>query len=68
MALDLEPEMTTDSLQLFFKGIGKVRLLTGPEEVELAKRIERWTFVASPVAAPTVSSMPTEHFPLRFAW
>ena len=37
----LEPEMTTDSLQLFFKGIGKVRLLTAPEEVELAKRIER---------------------------
>ena len=39
--LSLEPEMTTDSLQLFFKGIGKVRLLTAPEEVELAKRIER---------------------------
>ena len=40
-ALDLEPEMTTDSLQLFLKGIGKVRLLTAQEEVELAKRIER---------------------------
>jgi RNA polymerase primary sigma factor len=40
-ALDLEPEMSTDSLQLFLKGIGKVRLLTAPEEVELAKRIER---------------------------
>ena len=38
---DLEPETTTDALQLFFKGIGKVRLLTAPEEVELAKRIER---------------------------
>ena len=37
----LEPDMTTDSLQLFLKGIGKVRLLTAPEEVELAKRIER---------------------------
>ena len=33
--------LTTDSLQLFFKGIGKVRLLTAPEEVELAKGIER---------------------------
>ena len=33
--------MTTDSLQLFLKDIGKVRLLTAPEEVELAKRIER---------------------------
>ena len=33
--------MTTDSLQLFLKDIGKVRLLTAQEEVELAKRIER---------------------------
>ncbi len=37
----LQPVLTTDSLQLFFKGIGKVRLLTAPEEVELAKGIER---------------------------
>jgi RNA polymerase primary sigma factor len=28
-------------LQLFLKDIGKVRLLTAAEEVELAKRIER---------------------------
>ena len=40
-ALDLEPDMTTDSLQLFLKDIGKVRLLTAQEEVDLAKRIER---------------------------
>ena len=33
--------MTTDSLQLFLKDVGKVRLLTAPEEVDLAKRIER---------------------------
>ena len=39
--LDLEPEGTTDGLQLFLKGIGKVRLLTAQEEVDLAKRIER---------------------------
>jgi RNA polymerase primary sigma factor len=39
--LDLKPDMTTDSLQLFLKGIGKVRLLSAPEEVELAKRIWR---------------------------
>ena len=39
--LDLKPDATTDSLQLFLKGIGKVRLLTAPEEVDLAKRIER---------------------------
>ena len=40
-ALDLKPDMTTDSLQLFLKGIGKVRLLTAEEEVDLAKRIWR---------------------------
>ena len=40
-ALDLKPETTTDSLQLFLKDIGKVRLLTAQEEVGLAKRIER---------------------------
>ncbi|KKK88152.1 hypothetical protein LCGC14_2746050 [marine sediment metagenome] len=39
--IDLRPEMTTDSLQLFLKDIGKVRLLTAQEEVDLAKRIER---------------------------
>jgi RNA polymerase primary sigma factor len=41
IALDLKPDMTTDSLQLFLKDIGKVRLLTAPEEVDLAKRIWR---------------------------
>ena len=40
-SLDLRPDMTTDSLQLFLKDIGKVRLLTAQEEVDLAKRIER---------------------------
>ncbi len=39
--IDLKPDMTTDSLQLFLKDIGKVRLLTAAEEVDLAKRIER---------------------------
>ena len=39
--LDLEPEVTTDALQLLFKDIGRVRLLTAQEEVDLAKRIER---------------------------
>src|SRR6266566_2475253 len=34
-------EVSTDALQLFLKDIGKVELLTAPEEVELAKRIER---------------------------
>jgi RNA polymerase primary sigma factor len=40
-ALDLRPDMTTDSLQLFLKDIGKARLLSAQEEVDLAKRIER---------------------------
>ena len=44
--LDLEPEGTTDGLQLFLKGIGKVPLLTAQGEVDLAKRIERGSFEA----------------------
>jgi RNA polymerase primary sigma factor len=39
--LDLKQDGTTDSLQLFLQNIGKVRLLTVHEEVDLAKRIER---------------------------
>jgi RNA polymerase primary sigma factor len=42
--LDLEPEVhdvSTDSLQLFLKDIGKVSLLTAAQEVEISKRIER---------------------------
>jgi RNA polymerase primary sigma factor len=39
--LDEEPaEVSTDTLQLFLKDIGKVPLLTAAQEVELAKRIE----------------------------
>jgi RNA polymerase primary sigma factor len=41
---DEEPfalEMSTDSLQVFLKDIGRVDLLTAAQEVELAKRIER---------------------------
>jgi RNA polymerase primary sigma factor len=40
-ALHLKPDITTDSLQLFLKDIGRARLLTAQEEVHLAKRIER---------------------------
>jgi RNA polymerase primary sigma factor len=39
--LDLRADVTTDSLQLFLKDIGKVRLLTAQEELDLARRIER---------------------------
>jgi RNA polymerase primary sigma factor len=38
---DAEPEISTDTLQLFLKDIGRVPLLTAAQEVELAKRIER---------------------------
>ena len=38
--------MTTDSLQLFLNEAGRYKLLTAPEEVELAKRIERGDRVA----------------------
>jgi RNA polymerase primary sigma factor len=44
--LDLKPEGTTDALALFLKGIGKVRLLTAQEEVDLAKRIWRGDLAA----------------------
>ena len=46
-ALDLKPEGTTDGLQLFLRGIGKVRLLSAEEEVELAKRIGGGTWTPS---------------------
>ena len=39
-------EVSTDSLQLFLKDIGKVPLLTAAQEVELSKRIERGDHVA----------------------
>jgi len=40
--VDLDtPDVSTDALQLFLKDIGKVDLLTAPQEIELAKRIER---------------------------
>ena len=42
----LEPDGTTDGLQLFLKGIGRVRLLTAQEEVDLSKRIERGSIEA----------------------
>jgi len=39
--LDLTVEPSLDSLRLYMRSIGKVELLTAPEEVVLAKRIER---------------------------
>ncbi len=39
--LDAGVEISTDTLQLFLKDIGRVPLLTAAQEVELAKRIER---------------------------
>jgi len=46
LALDPKADLTTDSLQLFLKDIGKVRLLSAQEEVDLARRIERGEFDA----------------------
>jgi RNA polymerase primary sigma factor len=40
------PEVTTDSIQLFFNEARKYPLLTAEEEVELAKRIERGDLAA----------------------
>ena len=44
--VDLRPEGTTDGLQLFLRGISRVRLLSAQQEVDLAKRIERGSFEA----------------------
>src|SRR5437879_3630684 len=44
--LDLKPEGTADALQLFLEDIGKVRLLSAQEELDLAKRIECGSFDA----------------------
>ncbi len=35
------PDMPADSLQLFLRDLGRVRLLTAGEEIDLAKRIEQ---------------------------
>jgi RNA polymerase primary sigma factor len=40
-ANDLTPDLSTDALQLFLKGISKLPLLSAREEIELAQRIER---------------------------
>jgi RNA polymerase primary sigma factor len=44
--IDLTVEPSLDSLRLYLRSIGKVALLTAPQEVELAKRIERGDMVA----------------------
>jgi RNA polymerase primary sigma factor len=41
VTLDLTVEPSLDSLRLYLRSIGRVALLTGPEEIALAKRIER---------------------------
>ncbi|MEA2472956.1 MAG: polymerase primary sigma factor [Thermoleophilaceae bacterium] len=44
--LDLTVEPSLDSLRLYLRSIGKVELLSAPEEVSLAKRIERGDMAA----------------------
>jgi RNA polymerase primary sigma factor len=41
VTLDLTVEPSLDSLRLYLRSIGRVALLTGSEEISLAKRIER---------------------------
>jgi RNA polymerase primary sigma factor len=44
--LDLTVEPSLDSLRLYLRSIGRVALLTAPQEVELARRIERGDMIA----------------------
>jgi RNA polymerase primary sigma factor len=44
--IDLTVEPSLDSLRLYLRSIGRVPLLTAPEEVSLAKRIERGDMAA----------------------
>ena len=44
--LDLTVEPSLDSLRLYLRSIGRVGLLTGRQEVELAERIERGDIAA----------------------
>jgi len=44
--LDLTVEPSLDCLRLYLRSIGKVELLSGDREIELAKRIERGDMVA----------------------
>jgi RNA polymerase primary sigma factor len=44
--LDLTVEPSLDSLRLYLRSIGRVELLTGQQEIELAKRIERGDMIA----------------------
>jgi RNA polymerase primary sigma factor len=45
-AISAPQETTTDALQLFLREAGRHQLLTAPQEVELAKRIERGDMLA----------------------
>ena len=44
--VDLTVEPSLDSLRLYLRSIGRVELLSGDQEVELAKRIERGDMIA----------------------
>ena len=39
--VDVQPDFASDGLDLFLRDVGKVALLTAPQEIALAKRIER---------------------------
>jgi RNA polymerase primary sigma factor len=44
--IDMKPGETMDSLRLFLRDIGRVKLLTAQQEIDLAKRIEKGDLVA----------------------
>jgi len=46
LEIDLESDETVDPLQLFLNDMGRTPVLTGAEQVELAKRIERGDLAA----------------------
>ena len=46
MELDLDADETVDPLQMFLNDMGRTAVLSGPEQIELAKRIERGDLAA----------------------
>ncbi len=70
VVVDPEHEDVDDSVRMYLKEIGLVPLLTGPEEVELAKRMERGKLAREALEVANVEMCPShrrslEHERLR---